>query len=86
MIAVHHDPKEIHQVMERVKKDGNHHWWDILFGWSPTAPGIFNKMLRRIIVLLKLTPMLFILVLELYFKMWRIMIWLPPRFKYNREQ
>ncbi|KAK4828079.1 hypothetical protein QYF61_023139 [Mycteria americana] len=29
-------------------KDGEHHWWETLFGWSPTATGILNLMLHPI--------------------------------------
>lgn len=34
LITVHHHVEEIHWVMVQVKKDGELHWWDILFGWS----------------------------------------------------
>ncbi|XP_075302889.1 uncharacterized protein LOC142365708 [Opisthocomus hoazin] len=63
LITVHHDVKEIHQVLERVKKDGEHKWWDTLFGWSPTATGLFNKMLHPVVVLLILTILCFVLTL-----------------------
>ncbi|XP_071884738.1 uncharacterized protein [Anas platyrhynchos] len=55
LITVHHDAQEIHRVMERVQRDERHRWWDTLFGWSPAAKGIFNKMLHPVIVLLILT-------------------------------
>ena len=32
LITVHHDAQEIHRVMERVKRDERHRWWDTLFG------------------------------------------------------
>lgn len=37
---VHQDTGEIHHVLERAIRVGEHHWWDILFRWSPTARGI----------------------------------------------
>lgn len=59
LITIQHDAEEIHQVLERVKKDGEHEWWDLLFGWSPTTTGIFNKMLHPVIVLLIFTVLCF---------------------------
>ncbi|XP_075344890.1 uncharacterized protein LOC142402885 [Mycteria americana] len=46
LVTVHHDAEEIHCVLERVKQDGGHHWWDTLLGWLPTATRILNKMLH----------------------------------------
>lgn len=40
LIIVHHDVDKITGVLQRVKKDGKHSWWETLFGWSPTAMGI----------------------------------------------
>ncbi|KAK4806462.1 hypothetical protein QYF61_021388 [Mycteria americana] len=37
-----------------MKKDGEHHWWETLLGWSPTATGVFNLMLHPIVILLTL--------------------------------
>lgn len=37
LITVHHDGGEIHRILGRVKKHGEHHWWETLLGWSPTA-------------------------------------------------
>ncbi|KAK4828276.1 hypothetical protein QYF61_024941 [Mycteria americana] len=59
LITVHHDAEEIHHVLERVKKDGEHHWWETLLGWSPTARGVFNLMLHPVVILLTLTLELF---------------------------
>ncbi|XP_027758309.1 uncharacterized protein LOC114067216 [Empidonax traillii] len=52
LITVHHDGNVIKQVMERIKRAGDHHWWEIFFGWSPTATGIFNTLLHPIVVIL----------------------------------
>ncbi|OPJ70774.1 hypothetical protein AV530_017149 [Patagioenas fasciata monilis] len=41
-------------VMERIKRVGEHHWWEIFLGWSPTATGIFNTLLHPIVFLLLL--------------------------------
>lgn len=35
VVAVHHDAEEIHHVLERVKKDSCHHWWDPFIGGHP---------------------------------------------------
>nr|AAK14068.1 env [Bonasa umbellus] len=66
LITIHHDMEEIHRVLERVKKDGEHHWWEVLFGWSPTATGIFNSVLHPVIVVLGLV--LLCLVLTVIYK------------------
>ncbi|KAJ7403867.1 hypothetical protein WISP_148925 [Willisornis vidua] len=52
LITVHHDGSVIKQVMERIKSVGEHHWWEVFFGWSPTATGIFNALLHPIVVIL----------------------------------
>nr|XP_010297308.1 PREDICTED: uncharacterized protein LOC104632952 [Balearica regulorum gibbericeps] len=52
LITVHHDGNVIKQVMERIKRVGEHHWWEIFFGWSPTATGIFNALLHPVVVIL----------------------------------
>ncbi|XP_059701393.1 uncharacterized protein LOC132326766 [Haemorhous mexicanus] len=52
LITVHHDGKVIKQVLERIKRVGEHHWWEVFFGWSPTATGIFNMLLHPIVVIL----------------------------------
>ena len=69
LITVHHDMEEIHQVLERVKEDKEHKWWDILFRWSPTATGLFNKTLHPVVVLLILIILCFVLTFTLYVKL-----------------
>ncbi|XP_075595325.1 uncharacterized protein LOC142599343 [Balearica regulorum gibbericeps] len=54
LITVHHNVKEIHRVFERVQRDAELKWWDTLFGWSPTATGILNKLCHPIVILLTL--------------------------------
>jgi len=66
LIAVHH-------VLERVKKDGEHDWWETLLGWSSTATGIFNSVLHPIVILLILTFMCLLLVIILYVKVWHML-------------
>ncbi|KAK4811143.1 hypothetical protein QYF61_019774 [Mycteria americana] len=68
LITVHHDAEEIHHVLERVKKDGEHHWWETLLGWSPTATGVFNLMLHPVVILLTLTLVCLLLIIILYIK------------------
>ncbi|KAK4806955.1 hypothetical protein QYF61_027347, partial [Mycteria americana] len=68
LITVHHDAEEIHHVLERVKKDGEHHWWETLLGWSPTATGVFNLMLHPVVILLTLTLLCLLLIIILYIK------------------
>lgn len=65
--------EEIHCVMEQVKKDGEHQWWDTLFGWSPKATGILNQALYPVAILLILTPLLFVLISVVCVNVWMIM-------------
>lgn len=76
LITVYCDAKDIHCVLERVKKDGEHHWWETLLGWSSTATGIFNSVLHPIVILLILTFMCLLLVIVLYVKVWKMLRWL----------
>jgi len=73
LITVHHDVEEMYQVLERIKKDGKHKWWDTLFRWSPTATGLFNKILHPVVVLLILIILCFVLTFALYVKLWLMM-------------
>lgn len=52
LITVHHDGNVIKQVIERIKRVGEHHWWEMFFGWSPTASGIFNALLHPVVIIL----------------------------------
>ena len=73
MITVIHNVKKIHQVLERVKGVTEYRWWDTLFGWSPTATGVLNKLSHPIIILLILVLIGFVLSAILYIMNWRIM-------------
>ena len=73
LITVHHNVKEIHRILERVQKDAEHRWWDTLFGWSPTATGILNKLCHPIVVLLILVLISLVLSAVLYVITWRMM-------------
>ncbi|XP_042748656.1 LOW QUALITY PROTEIN: uncharacterized protein LOC122192214 [Lagopus leucura] len=66
LITVHHDVKKIHRILERVMKAGEHHWWEVLFGWSPTATGIFNSVLHPVVVILGLIVLCLVLIVIIY--------------------
>ena len=72
LITVHHDTKEISSVLQRVKRDTSHNWWDTLFGWSPTATGILNTLSHPIIVLSILVGMSLILSFVLLVWNWKL--------------
>ncbi|XP_053789840.1 uncharacterized protein LOC128783219 [Vidua chalybeata] len=73
LVTVHHDVQEIHRVVERVKSDAVHRWWDTLFGWSLTATGVLNKLCHPIVVLLILVMIGFVLSVILLIVNWRMM-------------
>ncbi|XP_071895524.1 uncharacterized protein [Anas platyrhynchos] len=73
LITVHHDTKEISRVLQRVKRDTSHNWWDTLFGWSPTATGILNTLSHPIIVLLILVGISLILSFVLLVWNWKLL-------------
>lgn len=72
LTTVHHDAEEIHHTLERAKKDGEHHWWDTLLGWSLTATGTLNRMLHTIVILLIFVILCLSLNIVLYVRVWRI--------------
>lgn len=72
LITVHHDAKEIHHVLDRVKKDGEHNWWESLFGWSLTATGTLNLMFHPVLILLALTILGLLFIIILYVKFWYV--------------
>ena len=55
LIIIHHDVEEIHYVLERVKKDREHHGWETLLGWSPTATGICGHVFNAVAAVLSLS-------------------------------
>uniref|UniRef100_A0A8B9BUJ2 Uncharacterized protein n=1 Tax=Anser brachyrhynchus TaxID=132585 RepID=A0A8B9BUJ2_9AVES len=73
LITVHHDTKEISRVLQRVKQDTNHNWWDALFGWSPTATGILNTLCHPIIVLLILVGISLVLSFVILVWNWKML-------------
>lgn len=75
LITVHQNVKEIHRVLERVKRDAKHRWWDTLFRWSPAARGVLNKLCHPIIVLFIWVLIGFVLSAILYIMDWRMMKW-----------
>ena len=68
LITIHRDTEGIHNALEKVKKDGEHHWWEALLGWSLTATGGFNLMLQPVVILLILICLL--LIIMLYIEVW----------------
>ena len=72
LITIHHATEKIHHVLKRVKKDGEHHRWDTLFGWSPTETEILNQMLQPTVVLLTLVILSLLLNICLYARVWKI--------------
>lgn len=52
LITIHHDTETIKTVFKRLEGQLSHHWWDVLFAWSPTATEILNALIHPIIVLL----------------------------------
>lgn len=73
LITVRHDSKKISRILQRARQDASHHWWDVLFGWSPTATGILNTLCHPIIVLLLLVSVSFILSFVLFVWNWRML-------------
>lgn len=73
LVTVYHDIKEISKVLQRVKQETNHHWWDALFGWSPTATGILNTLGHPIIVILTLIGISLVLSIVMLIWNWRML-------------
>ena len=73
LITVHHDAEEISKVLQRIKQETSHHWWDALFGWSPNATGTLNALVHPIIVLLILVGIRLILSIAVLIWSWRML-------------
>lgn len=73
LIIIHHDTETIRRVFKRLEGDMSHHWWDVLFGWSPEATGILNAFVHPIIVLLILVSMSLILSIVIVVWNWRML-------------
>ena len=80
LITVQHDIEEIHQVLTRVKRDGEHQWWESLSGWSPTATELFNSMFHLVMIFL----ICLLLIIVLYIKVWRMVRQITQLQKYPR--
>ena len=74
LITIHHDAEEIHHVSERIKRDGEHHGWETLLGWSPTATGIYNHVLHPVVVVLSLTVLCLLLTIILYISLRKVIV------------
>lgn len=66
LVTVYDDTKRIHKVIQRLKQDTSHRWWDIIFGWSPTATGILNPLLHSVIAILMLAGINFVVSIMIY--------------------
>lgn len=73
LITIHHDTETIQRVLKRLEKDSSHHWWDVLFGWSPTATGLLNALVHPIVVLLTLVSISLILSVVVSVWNWRVL-------------
>lgn len=58
-------------VIEGMKKDGDHQWWNILLEWLPAATGLFNRMLRPDVVILILYINCLFFIIITYIKIWK---------------
>lgn len=68
LTTVHHDGGEIHRILGRVKKPGEHHWWETLLGWSPTATGLLNTMLHPVLTMFALLVVCIAIIVFLYIR------------------
>ena len=71
LITVHHDVNEIHRVLRRVEKDGEHHWREALSGCCLTATGTRNLMLHPIVILPIVVVVCLWLIIVLSIRMWK---------------
>ena len=63
--------EEKYTIQERVKKDREHHWWETLLGWSPTATGVLNAMQHPVIIMFALVVICIVItVLFLHIQVW----------------
>ncbi|XP_062997622.1 peroxisome proliferator-activated receptor delta isoform X2 [Elgaria multicarinata webbii] len=51
-LEIQHSNQEIAQIVATVKSAGEHAWWEVLLGWSPSSNGVLNIALHPIVVIL----------------------------------
>nr|XP_020651919.1 peroxisome proliferator-activated receptor delta isoform X2 [Pogona vitticeps] len=51
-LEIQHSNQEIAKIVATVKSAGNHAWWEVLLGWSPSSNGVLNIALHPIVVIL----------------------------------
>ena len=66
LITIHHDAEEMHHVLERVKRDREHHGWETFPGGSPTATGICGHVFNSVAAALSLSVLCLLLTIILY--------------------
>uniref|UniRef100_A0A8C5IUW4 Uncharacterized protein n=1 Tax=Junco hyemalis TaxID=40217 RepID=A0A8C5IUW4_JUNHY len=49
---VEHNSEKIKDVLTEVEQVGQHHWWDIFTGYSPTATQVFNYLVHPMLIVI----------------------------------
>lgn len=70
LITIHHEGEEINHILETMKNDGEHHWWEALLGWSPMATGVLNTTLHPVIIMFALVVIYIVVIVFLYIRIW----------------
>ncbi|XP_042318654.1 peroxisome proliferator-activated receptor delta isoform X1 [Sceloporus undulatus] len=52
MLEIQHRNQEIAQIVAKVKSAGDHAWWEVLLGWSPSSNAMLNIALHPIVMIL----------------------------------
>ncbi|XP_034270470.1 peroxisome proliferator-activated receptor delta isoform X1 [Pantherophis guttatus] len=81
-LEIHHNNQEIAQIVAKVTSAGDHAWWEVLLGWSPSANGVLNIALHPIVMILIFQIVLVICLLALVG--W--MKWQASRLHYLQKQ
>ncbi|KAL9870446.1 uncharacterized protein GJ701_012253 [Geothlypis trichas] len=74
---VEHDSERIKNVLTEIEQVGQHHWWDIFTGFSPTATQVFNYLVH---------PMILVVVALLVLTLTNIFMWWKLRIIMKRTQ
>ncbi|XP_058670681.1 uncharacterized protein LOC131564315 [Ammospiza caudacuta] len=74
---IEHDSERIKNVLTEVEQVGQHHWWDIFTGYSPTATQVFHYLVH---------PMLVVIIALLLLTLTNICLWWRLRGIMKRTQ
>ncbi|XP_063038038.1 uncharacterized protein LOC134433074 [Melospiza melodia melodia] len=70
---IEHNSERIKNVLTKVEQVGQHHWWDIFTGYSPTATQVFHYLVHPMLVVIGALLLLTLINICLWWRLRSIM-------------